>query len=64
MTNRTRKTKSGDDIQLYIDEVYMHYIVRWNNLCGYSKVDFSFDSPSEAESFFNSALDVDNVDVD
>ena len=64
MTNRTRKTKSGDNIQLYINEVSMKYTVCWNNLCGYSEVEFTFDYPSEAEAFFNSALDVAEVEAD
>lgn len=61
---KTGKTKSGDRIDLFIDEQNRQYAVVWHGLCGYDDVAFQFAFGDEAEAFFNAAIVVIEVEAD
>lgn len=64
MSTKTGKTKSGDRIELFIDEENNRYVVLWFDLCGYDGVSIEFAFATEAEAFFNAVLKVTEVEAD
>jgi len=64
MADKTRTTKSGDPVALFIDEENKQYVVRWYNLCGYDAVTMHFAFLSQATAFFNALLNVTEVEED
>lgn len=62
--NKSGKTKSGDRVDLWIDEENQQYVVCWFDHCGYDMVAMKFDFPSDAEAFYNAVLKVKEVEED
>jgi hypothetical protein len=59
---KSGKTKSGDRIDLCIDDENRQYAVCWFELCGYDMVVMQFAFGDEAEAFYNAVLAVCEVD--
>ena len=62
--HKTGTTKSGDKIDLFIDNEEQRYAVAWYNLCGYCEVTLQFAFGDDAEAFFNAALLVTDIEED
>jgi len=64
MANKTGKTKSGDRIDIHVDEENEQYTVCWFDLCGYDMVALQFAFGDEAEAFFNAAQAIIEIEAD